>query len=226
MPKVELVYEPSCPNVGEAREELSRALAKLKLPLRWKEWNVNDPRTPERVRRFGSPTILVDGRDVAGLEPQTAGASCRVYRDPNGARGAPSLDMIVSALAAAPRFAPSLAMLPAIATSILPNVSCAACWPAYAGVLGSLGLGFLLERTYLLPLTAAFLTVALGALAHRARTRRGYGPLVLGAAASAVVLFGKFGLSSDPLMYLGAALLIAASVWNSWPRAVCHREAA
>jgi hypothetical protein len=32
---------------------------------------------------------------------------------------------------------------------------CPACWPAYAGILGSLGLGFLLDSTSLLPVTVA-----------------------------------------------------------------------
>jgi len=112
----------------------------------------------------------------------------------------------------------SLAMLPGIGAAFLPKVACPACWPAYAGVLSSVGLGFLLDTTYLLPLTAVFLAIAVGALAYRAKRRRGYLPFLVGVAAAVVVLVGKFTFESDPAMYAGLAILVAASVWNGWPR--------
>jgi hypothetical protein len=71
---------------------------------------------------------------------------------------------------------------------------------------------------YLLPLTAAFLLIAVAALGIRAHQQRGNGPMLLGILASAVVLFGKFALESDPLMYAGLVLLMAGSVWNTWPQ--------
>ena len=112
----------------------------------------------------------------------------------------------------------ALAVLPGAGLSLLPVGACPACWPAYAGVLSSLGLGFLLDTKYLLPVTGAMLVLVLATLARRARSRRGYGPLGLGSAAVSVALLGKFVLSSDPLLYLGIALLVGASVWNAWPR--------
>ena len=111
-----------------------------------------------------------------------------------------------------------LATVPGIGVSLLPVGLCPACWPAYAGLAGSLGLGFMLETKWLFPLTAVFLLLAVGALAFRARTRRGYGPFVIGSSASAVVLFGKFLFHYDAIMYSGIGLLIAASVWNAWPK--------
>lgn len=81
-----------------------------------------------------------------------------------------------------------------------------------------MGLAFLMETTYLLPLTIVVLLVAVGSLTLRARRRRGYGPLVLGTAAAMLLLAGKFVLESGPAMYGSAGLLFAASVWNSWPR--------
>jgi hypothetical protein len=215
MRTVELIYEASCPNVGEARAELLRAFSLAKARARWTEWDVTDPKSPERVRKFGSPTILVDGRDVSG-EVELAGAACRVYA---GGRGSPSATTIAAALTNGRPWRSSLAMVPAIGTALLPKVACPACWPAYAGVLGSLGLSFLLDDAYLFPLTAAFLLVAVGALAFRARSRRGFGPLALGSAAALFVLIGKFAWDSDASMYLGLALLVTASLWNSWPRA-------
>lgn len=116
----------------------------------------------------------------------------------------------------------NLAMVPGIGAAFLPKLECPACWPAYAGFLTSVGLGFLLDRTYLLPLTAIFLGFDVGALAYRARTRRGYQPFVVGVAAAAIVLAGKFAIETDTLMYAGLVLLIGTSVWNTWPR---RREA-
>jgi hypothetical protein len=110
-------------------------------------------------------------------------------------------------------------MLPGIGISVLPKVVCPACWPAYASVLSTLGLGFIpLSTKYLLPLTAGFLVVAVAALGLRARQRRGYFPMLLGVIASVVVLYGKFFLESNLVMYAGLPVLVAASVWNTWPR--------
>ena len=112
----------------------------------------------------------------------------------------------------------TLTVLPGVGVSLLPKLACPMCWPAYAGLLSSLGLGFLLSTTYLLPVTAAFLLVAVVALGFRARARRGYSPMLLGGVAAAGVLYGKFSLESEAAFYSGVALLVGASVWNSWPR--------
>lgn len=113
----------------------------------------------------------------------------------------------------------SLAALPGVALSLLPCVACPGCWPAYATVLGALGLGALMDRAWLLPLACVALAAAVAGLAFRARSRRGYGPASIGAVAAVLVLVGKFALESDALTYVGVALLGGASVWNAWPRA-------
>lgn len=112
----------------------------------------------------------------------------------------------------------SLATLPGIAPALLPKVVCPACWPAYAGLLTSFGLGFLLEVRWLFPITALFLLFAIAALGFRASRRRGFGPFLLGLGASAIVLGGKFGLGIDAATYAGLPLLAGASIWNTWPR--------
>ncbi len=115
------------------------------------------------------------------------------------------------------RWRASLAVLPGAGLALLPKVACPACWPAYAGVLSSLGIGFLIDTAWLLPLTAVFLGLAVGALALRAWRRKGYGPFAVGVAASVAVLLGKFVLDTDPIMVAGIALLVGASFWSSWP---------
>ena len=115
------------------------------------------------------------------------------------------------------RWRSSAAVLPGIAVALLPKLACPACWPAYAGLLSALGLSFLMQSTWLLPLTAGFLALAVGGLAFRAKKRRGYGPFAVGVVALPIVLLGKFGLESDAALYAGIGLLVAASLWNSWP---------
>ena len=112
----------------------------------------------------------------------------------------------------------TLVIIPGIGVSLLPKLARPLCWPAYASLLASVGLGFLISAKYLLPLTAAFLVLAVGALAFRARKRRGYGPFLAGLIAAAGVLVGKFEWESSLMVYGAISLLIGASMWNAWPR--------
>ena len=74
---------------------------------------------------------------------------------------------------------------PSIGLSLLPKIACPACRPAYAGLLSSIGLGFLIpNRAYLLPLTALFLIIAVGTLAVGTRRKHGYAPLTVGTIAA------------------------------------------
>jgi mercuric ion transport protein len=112
----------------------------------------------------------------------------------------------------------AVAVLPGVGISLLPKLTCPMCWPAYAALLSALGLTFVISARYLFAVTAFFLTVSVAALAFRASERRGHTPAILGLIAGAVVLWGKFGVESNALMYSGLLLLITTSVWNSWPR--------
>src|SRR5260370_7612829 len=111
-----------------------------------------------------------------------------------------------------------LLALPSVGVSLLPKLACPACWPAYAGLLTSLGLGFLISVVYLLPLTTAFLVLALGALAFRAKQRHGYGPLLLGIVAACGVLLGKFVWRANTIIYLAVRPPIKSSLSPTCPR--------
>lgn len=231
MPKIEFIYELSCPNIADAREQLRLALEQTGLPMHWQEWEHNDPNSPDYTRRYGSPSILVNGVDVAG-ESASDAASCRIYTNTQGRnRGVPDAALIRTALEKRmqnPK--PSLpvkrvqivSLLPAVGAAMLPKLTCPACWPAYAALLSALGVGFIDYTPYLLPFTLVFLVVTLAVLAWR--PRRGYAPLALGLFASAAMLIGKFYFDSDIATYAGVALLVGASTWNAWPaqaKAVC-----
>src|SRR5712692_7695051 len=159
---VELIYDRDCPNIAEARGNLLRAFGLAHVPAVWTEWDLSKPETPAHLRMFGSPAVLVNRRDVAGLEPSGTQPCCRVYRAAAGRyAGAPETGLIVSALqrGIGSAWRRTLLTLPGIGFGLLPKLACPACWPAYASLLSSAGLGFLLSRTYLLPLTLAFLAI-------------------------------------------------------------------
>lgn len=228
MLNVELIYFLGCPNIALARERLLQAFAAAGLSPQWREWERDDPAGPAYARAYGSPTILVNGQDVTGLGPSSdAAGACRVYAQMSTSfDGAPSVEIIAATLRNPQAGVPtrtgwrgSFATLPAIGAAAAPKLTCPACWPAYSGLLSSMGVGFFDYTPYLLPLTAGFLLLSLLALGWRATQRRGYGPLILGLGASAVLLIGKFVFDSDTVMYAGMAVLVAASLWNAWPRA-------
>jgi hypothetical protein len=115
--------------------------------------------------------------------------------------------------------------VPGIGVSLLPKLVCPLCWPAYAGLLSSVGLGFLISTRYLLPITGAFLVLAVGALAFRAKHRHGYGPLLLGIVSAVGVLLAKFAWESKPTIYASVGLLVIASAWNAWPHRIATPSA-
>lgn len=232
MNDIELIYDDDCPNIEQARTHLLRAFSEAGIPAEWVEWDRGDSSSPSYVRSYGSPTILVDGKDVAGDDPSENISCCRLYVGANGEfNGAPSVEMIATALgnrreralskvtkSKPTGWGGSLVVVPGIGASLLPVGVCPLCWPVYAGLLSSLGFGFLLESSYLLPVTALFLVIAVAALAYKARTRRGYRPFVMGLVASAIVIASKFIFEFDAAMYGGIAMLVGASVWSAWPR--------
>ena len=221
--RVELIYDADCPNVAAARSLLIKAFTQTGVSARWREWERGAPDSPEYARRYGSPTILVNERDVGGDAPGTGNAACRIYSNGDGTLSrTPPLEAICAALMSASPGKPTrtpwqavIASLPAIGAAALPKLTCPLCFPAYAAVLSALGLEFVDYTPYLLQLTAAFLAVALAVLAMQTRRTGNVLPLLLGIAASALVLIGKFQVESEWLTIGGIVLLIAAVFFGS-----------
>lgn len=89
---VEIVFFSGCPNADQARNNVREALEIAGRPSNWSEWDQASNTVPSRYRGLPSPTVLVDGDDVAGPTPSTEGDfSCR-------AGGAPDVDAVVAAL--------------------------------------------------------------------------------------------------------------------------------
>ena len=226
MPTVELVYDRDCPNLESARAHLLKAFGQAGITPHWSEYLIGNPAVPQHARGYGSPTILVDGRDVSGVLPVSED-SCRVYVDEQGRFSrVPAVQEIATALAngsaaeaakaTAGSWRSTLAVAPGLGAALVPTTLCPVCWPALAGVLSSLGIGFVMDGRWVLPATIPLLVLAVGALAFRAPTRRGYGPFGLGVVAAMIVAVSKFIIQNNTPMFLGLALLVAASVWNSW----------
>jgi hypothetical protein len=97
--KIQLLHFPECPNVEPARELLRAAMATAGVRVAVEEIDTMAEATPAELRGWGSPTILVDGVDVAGGMPG-GDPTCRVY-DHGGGRvaGVPSEVMVRDALA-------------------------------------------------------------------------------------------------------------------------------
>lgn len=220
--QVELIYDQDCPNVDQVRRTLREAFDLAGIPSGWIEWDRESPNSPVHTRGYGSPTVLVNGTDVMGQEPNEGQNCCRIYdtRD-SGYQGVPPVEAVLKALEPqdSRRFGWSriFVAIPGLGASLLPVGVCPGCWPAYAGVLSSLGLGSLLYAAYLLPVTVGFLLISLGLLAYRANSRRGYGPLVLGSLAAVGMLVGKFAVSSDVMFFGSASVFVGAALWNAWP---------
>lgn len=98
MKEIELIWDRDCPNVEKARRNIQEALTLSGFPQTWKEWERNDLSSPDYAKNFGSPTVLVGGKDVAGTS-WTEGNNCRVYpSELNGMMRVPPVEQIVSAL--------------------------------------------------------------------------------------------------------------------------------
>ena len=76
-PRIELVYFDGCPNASQARENLREAVEASSEALTWSEWDLMEESTPADYRRFGSPTVLVNGEDVTGQNVGADAMACR-----------------------------------------------------------------------------------------------------------------------------------------------------
>ena len=81
--RIQLLTYDGCPIAPAARERLRRVVESLGIVPAIEEIDTAAPGTPDGLRDWGSPTILIDGVDIEGRETPT-GAGCRLYRDADG----------------------------------------------------------------------------------------------------------------------------------------------
>ncbi len=85
-PDVELLWWSGCPSTERARSELEKALSDLGLgDVQIQSLEIRSDEDAQANGFVGSPTIRVDGSDVAAPEAgEPPGLSCRVYRRRDG----------------------------------------------------------------------------------------------------------------------------------------------
>lgn len=94
--KIEILHIVGCPHLPAARQAVGRALALAQAAARIEEICVSNANA--FLPGFaGSPTILVDGRDVEPGSPGNIGLSCRIYGNPENP-GVPVFTAILAAI--------------------------------------------------------------------------------------------------------------------------------
>lgn len=101
--KIEVLYVSDCPHYPAAMAELKSVLAVEGVAAPISEVLVANPRMAEALKFRGSPTIRINGRDIAGeSEAQHFAVSCRLYPGEK-LPGVPPTEMIHRAVRAAIR---------------------------------------------------------------------------------------------------------------------------
>lgn len=100
--------------------------------------------------------------------------------------------------------------------SLIAIPKCPMCLTAYASVLSAVGLGFLASAAVLEPLIGGMLVLQIGFVAWTTMSHRNPWPLVTTTAGVVAVGGARWMLLGEPLLYLGAAAVIAAAAANFW----------
>lgn len=222
--KIELIYDSNCPNVKRARENLQLALKQTGMNISWQEWERSDPNIPEHYLNYGSPTILVNGKDIIMNTPDSQSESCRLYPDTNGQlQGVPPVEAIVKAIInkrsgmTRSRIGGIIATIPAIGVAFLPKIACPVCWPAYAGLLSAMGLGFLIQGSNLLIVSMIFLGLALAVFGLHGKNRKNFMPFWLALVGLFFIIPAKFLWNNMLMFYAGSVFLTVAIILDIWP---------
>lgn len=95
--KIEIQYFTGCPNSEKAMEMVRRFVAESELQINYEEILVETQKDAEKYKFRGSPTILINGKDIVGLEEsKTPSLSCRYY--PNGLPNNENLNNYINSL--------------------------------------------------------------------------------------------------------------------------------
>ena len=95
-PQISFLSFTGCPLAPQARSNLVDAINTLDsdLNIDFEEVDLLSDSTPNEVKRWGSPTILINGADLMGFSKGDA-CGCRIY---NSDGGVPTISEIVDAV--------------------------------------------------------------------------------------------------------------------------------
>ena len=92
---IEIISIPDCPNHHATVERVKSVLSSESLAMNVIETIVSNEAEARNVRFAGSPTVLVNGRDLEPFTPISTNLACRIYS--NGG-GVPSAALVKSAI--------------------------------------------------------------------------------------------------------------------------------
>lgn len=99
--EVRVLHIEGCPSWEETGHRLRAALNAVgRQDVAITFTLLSSPEETRLVHFAGSPTILVDGRDLFPSDGRTSDLACRIYMTPTGFAGSPSQAQIEGALAA------------------------------------------------------------------------------------------------------------------------------
>lgn len=96
--QIELLHITECPSWVACLKNLRHSLIDLDLDVQVNVTRVDGSNIDQYKRFQGSPTILVDGRDLFEVDDFDGALSCRVYKTPDGLRGMPTQQQITQSL--------------------------------------------------------------------------------------------------------------------------------
>ena len=97
--KVTLLFFDGCPNWQVTNAHLESMA--VEFGFDFDRRHVVRGEDAQRLKFHGSPTVLIDGRDVFTNGDEPLGLSCRTYQTDHGLAGAPSAEQLHEALTAA-----------------------------------------------------------------------------------------------------------------------------
>jgi hypothetical protein len=109
-----------------------------------------------------------------------------------------------------------VALLPSVGLAVASKFTCSLCVAAYAGVLSSLGVGFVSTDRGLTLLTVMLLVLGLASLGWSWRRHRHPGPLTVSGFGALLLILGRLMGNLPVVLYAGAGSVLAGSLWNMW----------
>ena len=88
--KIEIQHFHGCPNSEEMIKRVKEAIVGFEDIVEYNELLVETNELAEKINFRGSPTVLINGKDIEGREePESASLNCRVYE-----KGLPEVEEI------------------------------------------------------------------------------------------------------------------------------------
>ena len=84
MVKIQFLYSEECPSHGEALQRLQKVMEAEGIDAHVEILKVENDKDAERLKYVGSPTIIVNERDIDPLADSRYAVTCRAYRLEDG----------------------------------------------------------------------------------------------------------------------------------------------